>query len=172
MRQLKRTVWLRGVFGVAIVAVVLAVAVAGTQSSSAKGREIDMQPGPFAPHARGELEFRVADGVLSGRVEAEKLPAQGPHAFYVLWFVRMDTGDKAFLGPVVHKDSILFLTPGDAEMKFRAGAFTSGPNAGTPISLGARGTNFFVLIAENQIDTFSPFPVSPPPSSFALTATV
>src|SRR5881397_3599233 len=168
MREWMRKGWLRGILGIVIAAALLSAAVVVAPLSSAKGREVDLQPGPFAPQAHGELEFKVTGGVLSGEIEAKNLPAQGSHAFYVLWFVRMDTGDKAFLGPLVHRDSILFLSPGDAEMKFRAGAFTSGPNAGTPISLGARGTNFFVLIAENQIDTFSPFPVSPPPSSFAL----
>lgn len=134
--------------------------------------EVDMLPGPFAPGAEGELEFRVRNGVLWGEFEAEDLPNLGLHAFYVLWYVNMDTGDKAFLGPIVHKDSILSLTEG--ELRFRAIAFTDpdGPNAGSGIFLGPDGTNFFVLIAENEIDTFVPHPVSPPDSSFALTATV
>ena len=96
----------------------------------AKTTEIDLQPGPFAPDARGEIEFRLADGTLAGEIEAKKLPALGAHAFYVLWFVRKDTGDKAFLGPLVRHDSILFLSAGNAEMRFRASAFTDGPNAG------------------------------------------
>ena len=134
--------------------------------------EVEMAPGPFAPGAEGEIKFTVKDGVLSGKFKAEDLPAQGSHAFYVLWFVRTDTGDKAFLGPIVHKDSILFLNAGDGKLRFSAPHFTTGPNTGSGITLGASGTNFFVLIAENQIDTSMPFPVSPPPSSFALTATV
>jgi len=141
------------------------------RSSSVHEREVELQPGPFAHNASGEVAFAVRDGVLSGEVEAEDLPAQGSHAFYVLWFVRTDTGDKVFLGPVVHKGSILFLTGGGAEMRFKAPAFTDGPHQGSAISLGSRGTNFFVLIAENKIDTFMPFPVSAPPSSFALSAT-
>ncbi len=140
-------------------------------ASSAKASNVELQPGPFAPGASGEVAFTVKDGVLSGDVEAESLPAQGAHVFYVLWFVRTDTGDKAFLGPVVHGDSILFLTGGGAEMSFKASAFTNGPDTGSAISLGSPGTNLFVLIAENHIDTFQPFPVSTPPSSFALTAT-
>ncbi|TLZ62634.1 MAG: hypothetical protein E6K13_05500 [Methanobacteriota archaeon] len=172
MREWKRKTWLRGILGIVIVVAVLGVAVAAAPLSAAKGREVELQPGPFAPGAEGEIHFNVAGGVLSGRIEAEDLPAQGSHAFYVLWFVRTDTGDKAFLGPLVHRDSILFHDSGDAEMRFSAGAFTSGPNAGSPISLGAKRTNLFVVIAEKQIDTFSPFPVSPPPSSFALMATV
>ena len=119
------------------------------------------------------MEFRVRNGVLSGHFEGKNLPAQGFHAFYVLWFVRTDTGDKAFLGPIVNHDSILFLTKG--ELRFSASAFTDGPAKGLGISLGATGDNLFVLIAENRIDTFVPFPVSvsgmDPSPSFALTAT-
>ncbi len=140
-------------------------------ASSAKASEVELQPGPFASGASGEVAFTVANGALSGQVQADGLPAQGAHAFYVFWFVRTDTGNKVFLGPVVHDDSILFLTGGEAEMRFKASAYTDGPAKGSPISLGAAGSNFFVLIAENHIDTFMPFPVSPPPSSFALTAT-
>jgi len=131
---------------------------------------LDLQPGPFAPGARGEIEFRVANGVLTGEIEARRLPALGAHAFYVLWFVRTDTGDKSFLGPIVSDDSVLFLRAGDGGMRFRAGAFTSGPGAGSAISLGAKGDNLFVVLAENRIDSFMPFPVSPLPSSVALMA--
>jgi hypothetical protein len=148
----------------------LGVALLATASSD-EASEVELQPGPFAPSASGEVAFNVENGVLSGHVEANGLPAQGAHAFYVLWFVRTDTGDKVFLGPVVHDNSILFLTGGGAEMSFKASAFTSGRHTGSAISLGAAGSNFFVLIAENHIDTFMPFPVSPLPSSFALTAT-
>ena len=132
---------------------------------------LDLQAGPFAPGAQGKVVFKVMDGVLEGKIEARNLPALGAHAVYVLWFVRTDTGDKAFLGPIVNRDSILFLTSGNGEMRFRASAFTAGPGAGSAISLGATGTNFFVVIAEDHIDTFMPSPVSPPPASFALTAT-
>ncbi len=162
----------------ALVALALALAFVATlgvgllaTASSAEASEVELQPGPFAPSASGEVAFNIENGVLSGHVEANDLPAQGAHAFYVLWFVRTDTGNKVFLGPVVHHDSILFLTGGGGEMKFKAMAYTDGPARGSAISLGAAGSNFFVLIAENHIDTFMPFPVSTPPSSFALTAT-
>jgi len=157
--------WLVGFVIVSVVGVALAVPMA-----TAKTTHIDLRPGPFAPTGRGEIEFRLGSGVLAGKIEADNLPAQGAHAFYVLWFVRMDSGDKAFLGPIVSHDSILFLTAGDGEMRFRASAFTAGPNAGSGISQGPGGSNLFVVIAEDHIDTFMPFPVSPPPSSFALTA--
>ncbi len=156
------------VFAVLAIAAVLGVGLLAPLSEG-KRTEIELQPGPFAPDARGEVEFRVRNGVLSGDFEAKNLPAQGAHAFYVLWFVRTDTGDKVFLGPIVNHDSILFLTKG--ELRFRASAFTDGPNKGSPISLGPSGSNFIVLIAEDRIDTFMPFPVSKPPASFALTAT-
>ncbi len=158
--------WIVGLVVASVIGVASVVPLA-----AAKSMHVDLQPGPFAPRAAGEVEFRIADGVLTGKVEAENLPALGAHAFYVLWFVRTDTGDKAFLGPIVRDNSILFLTAGDGELHFRAAAFTDGLHKGSSISLGATGSNFFVLIAENRIDTFMPFPVSPPPSSFALSAT-
>ncbi len=162
--------------GCVLAAGLLASAAAFAQEEDESGRNTDerqvrLQAGPFAPGASGRIAFSVQGGVLSGDVEAQNLPAQGSHAFYVLWFVRTDTDNKAFLGPIVSDGSILFITEGDGEMRFRAPAFTDGPNKGSPISLGTSGHNFFVLIAENHIDTFMPFPVSMPPSSFALTAT-
>ncbi len=134
---------------------------------------LQLQPGPFAPNSSGRIIFRIEDGVLLGRIRVQDLPAQGSHAFYVLWFVRTDTGDKAFLGPIVDRqdNSILFIVTADGLMTFKASAYTAGPDAGSSISLGAPGKNFFVLIAENQIDTFSPHPVSEPPASFALMVT-
>ena len=159
----------KGIVGIAIAALLGVLMFAPL--TLAKTTHLELQSGPFAPEASGEIAFRVDDGVLKGAIRAQDLPAQGAHGFYVLWFVRTDTGDKAFLGPVVNHDSILFFATGDARLRFRAAVFTDGPGAGSPISLGAGGSNFFVLIAENQINTFMPFPVSPPPSSFALTAT-
>ena len=161
----------KGIVGLAVAAFLGVALLAPPTVADDDEFEVEMQPGPFAPGAQGEIEFSVGGGLLSGEFEAENLPPLGPHAFYVLWFVRTDTDDKAFLGPIIHRDSILFLTAGHGELRFSAPAFTTGPNAGSGITLGASGTNFLVLIAENQIDTFMPFPVSPPPSSFALTAT-
>ncbi len=140
---------------------------------AAQSTNITLQSGPFAPDASGHVVFSISDGTLSGHVNAQSLPAQGPHAFYVLWFVRKDTGDKAFLGPIINhrEQSIFFTTAGEGSMSFNAPAFTTGPGAGSSISLGAQGTNFLVLIAENQIDTLVPHPVSAPPASFALMVT-
>ncbi len=158
--------------GVVAILALLTVTAYANPTAAAKTR-LDLQPGPFAPNSTGELRFRIdTSGTLSGRLEAQDLPAQGAHAFYVFWFVRTDTGDKAFLGPVVHQESIFFMKPGDGDLRFRASAYTTGPHEGSSISLGASGNNFFVLIAENQIDTFMPHPISAPPSSFALMATI
>ncbi len=141
-------------------------------SIAAQTTNIALQAGPFAPNSTGHVVFTISNGVLSGHINAQNLPSQGPHAFYVLWFVRTDTGDKAFLGPIIDQQaqSILFMTAADGASSFTAPAFTTG-HAGLSISLGAQGSNFFVLIAENQIDTFAPHPVATPPASFALMAT-
>ncbi len=140
---------------------------------AAQTTNITLQAGLFAPDSAGHVVFTISNGVLSGHINAENLPSQGPHAFYVLWFVRTDTGDKAFLGPIIDQQdqSILFATVANGASSFRAPAYTTGPHAGSSISLGDHGSNFFVLIAENQIDTFTPHPVSSPPASFALMAT-
>ncbi len=142
-------------------------------SIAAQTTNIALQAGPFAPNSTGHVVFTISNGVLSGHINAQNLPSQGPHAFYVLWFVRTDTGDKAFLGPIIDQQaqSILFMTAADGTSSFIAPAYTTGPHAGSSISLGAQGSNFFVLIAENQIDTFTPHPVATPPASFALMAT-
>jgi hypothetical protein len=159
--------------GITVTAAVLSLMLlvsplAGVSSST----HIRLHSGPFAPESIGQLVFRIDSGVLSGHASTEDLPAQGAHAFYVLWFVRTDTGDKVFLGPIINEDqSILFLSESDGRMSFRAAAYTTGPHSGSPIALGAHGDNFFVLIAENQIDTSVPHPVSAPPASFALMAT-
>lgn len=154
----------------AIVAVLSVTLLLGPLAAT-KGTNIMLQPGPFAPDSTGHIQFNVKTGVLSGNLRAEDLPALGVHAFYVLWFVRTDSGDKAFLGPVINEDSIFFTTSGDGKLRFAAPTFTDGPGKGSSISLGASGSNFYVLIAEDTIDTFMPHPVSEPPSSFALMAT-
>lgn len=140
---------------------------------AAQTTNIRLQPGPIAPSSAGHVVFSIDRGVLAGHIVAQNLPGQGPHAFYVLWFVRTDTGDKAFLGPVIDEESqsILFTATANVSMGFRAAAYTAGPDTGSAISLGSQGHNFFVLIAENQIDTFAPHPVATPPASFALMAT-
>ena len=130
--------------------------------------EFEMAPGPFAPGAEGEIEFKLKDGVLSGEFEADDLPDLGHHAFYVLWFVvpgaDPSLDNKVFLGPISDDDSILSLTEG--KLSFSAAHFTTGPSVGLGIELGA--TNVFVLIAEVGINTMTPVPISAPPTSFAL----
>ncbi len=155
------------------VSVVLVAVLLISPLAAARGTRITLHPGPFAPNSTGHLTLTISQGVLSGRASAEDLPAQGPHAFYVLWFVRTDTGNKVFLGPIIDQEtqSILFMSEADGRMGFNAPAYTTGPNEGSSVSLGAPGNNFLVLIAENQIDTSVPHPVSAPPASFALMAT-
>src|SRR5437870_8036005 len=100
----------KGIVGIAVAVVLGLLLVAPL--TMAKGTRIELQAGPFAPGASGEITFLMEGGVLSGELKARALPAQGVHAFYILWFVRTDLGDKAFLGPVVSENSILFLTDG------------------------------------------------------------
>ncbi len=155
----------------AAIVIVLSVVALFGPLAAARGTHIELQAGPFAPDSSGRVQYTVHSGVLSGTLRADDLPTLGVHSFYVFWFVRTDTGDKAFLGPVVNEDSIFFPSSGDGRLRFNAPTFTAGPAVGSPISLGSTGNNFFVLIAENNIDTFMPHPISTPPSSFALTAT-
>ena len=164
---------MRITIGIAVASTIIGLLLLVSPIAAASSRtHIGLQPGPFAPDSTGKLVFRISSGVLSGHVSAEDLPAQGAHAFYVLWFVRTDIGDKVFLGPIIDEhQSILFFTESDGSMSFRAAAYTAGPDTGSSISLGDHGSNFFVLIAENQIDTSVPHPVSTPPASFALMAT-
>ncbi len=91
---------------------------------AAQSTNITLQSGPFAQDATGHVVFNISNGSLSGHINARNLPAQGPHAFYVLWFVRRDTGDKAFLGPIINKreQSIFFTTAGQGSMSFNAPA--------------------------------------------------
>lgn len=51
--------------------------------------------------ARADIRFDL--GVLQGAVTVDELPAQlyGSGKFYGVWFVRTDTGDKAFLGALI-----------------------------------------------------------------------
>src|SRR5438552_9501509 len=156
----------KGIVGIAVAVVLGLLLVAPL--TMAKGTRIELQAGPFAPGASGEITFLMEGGVLSGELKARALPAPGVHAFYILWFVRTDLGDKAFLGPVVSENSILFLTDGTGRLDFRAVAFTDGPHAGSSVSLGASGNNLLVLIAKDQFVTVSPVARSRPPSALAL----
>jgi hypothetical protein len=73
--------------------------------------------------------------------------------------VRNDANDKAFLGALVGEDSIIFPKGGNGEMKFSATHFTTGPNAGSPITFGAAGTNVIIVLIENNINGLTPSPI-------------
>lgn len=117
--------------------------------------------GSLTPDASGAVEFAFVHGVLSGHVAVRDLPAAGNGSAYVLWYVNTSSGDKAFLGPLVENghESILFLTPGNGAETFTASAFTSGPDAGMPISQAPAGDNLFILLVETAINFASPHPI-------------
>jgi len=145
----------------AIVALlVLGLSVPLTQASRER-LKLTPTPGSLTPDASGKLSFSLAGGVLSGRAEIGDLPSQGSRLAYVLWFVNKDTGDKAFLGPLIQEDedTILFQSAGDGAVVFRASSFTSGPHAGSPITPASSGNSLFILLVENKIDFSNPSPV-------------
>ena len=123
--------------------------------------ELAPTSGSLAPSASGEISFSLSGGVLSGRAEAEDFPPLGSHLAYVLWFVDTDTGDKAFLGPLVQddKNTILFQSAGDGAVAFRASEFTAGPHAGSPITPASTGNSLFIVLVENKIDFANPSPI-------------
>jgi hypothetical protein len=135
----------------------------------AQTMRVDLAPGPGAPEASGEAQIGFVGTVMVGKVEAKNLPPQpyGSGRFYGGWFVRNDTGDKAFLGALidVRQQSIIFSTGGKGEMDFSATHFTTGPNAGSPITLGPSGSNQIIVLIENNINGLTPSPAGPVPGS-------
>ncbi|MBI1754675.1 hypothetical protein HY250_00210 [Candidatus Azambacteria bacterium] len=138
----------------------------------AAGIHVDLAsvPGGAAPAATGEAKIALEGTVLTGKVKAEKLPPQlfGSGHFYGVWFVRTDTGDKAFLGALANEGSIIFSDGGNGEMRFRATGFTTGPNAGSPITLGPAGVNLVVVLVEDTINGLTPSPVGGLPAAIAV----
>src|SRR5438046_8788252 len=104
----------KGIVGIAVAVVLGLLLVAPL--TMAKGTRIELQAGPFAPGASGEITFLMEGGVLSGALKARALPAQGVHGFYIPWFVRTDRRAQAFLGPVVRENSTRFLTAATGPM--------------------------------------------------------
>jgi hypothetical protein len=125
--------------------------------------ELKLSPtsGSLTPGASGTVEFSFSNGVLVGQIEAQSLPAQGSQLAYVAWFVNTDTGDKAFLGPLVQDGghTILFQTQGNGLVAFSVSKFTSGPDAGSQIMLASSGHNLFIVLVENNINFASPSPI-------------
>ena len=149
------------------IAAVAAVAVLSSGSALAASTHITLASGAGAPSASGSAQVELDEGVLQGSVKVRHLPAQefGSGVFYGVWFVRTDTGDKAFLGALVQDDSIIFSEAGDGQTRFAGTKFTTGPDAGSPIRLGANGTNLLIVLIENNINGLTPSPVGPVPGT-------
>ena len=128
---------------------------------------VKLSPGAGAPSATGEARIQLDGTVLDGSVRVEDLPSQafGSGIFYGVWFVRTDTGDKAFLGALVRHSSIIFSSPGDGRATFAATKFTTGPGVGSPISLGAQGSNLIIVLIENNINGLTPSPIGAVPGT-------
>lgn len=150
---------------IASIIAVIALTLALTGSAGASS-EVNLAGGPGAPRSHGEASFQVKAGVLVGEIEAERLPAlaYGSGKFYGVWFVRSDTGDKAFLGALAEDGSIILSRGGEGEARFSATQFTDGPHARSPIALGPAGTNQIVVLVENNINGRTPSPVGPNPA--------
>ena len=148
-------------------ATMVVAAVIGLSSGSAlaASTHFTLASGAGAPSASGSAQVELDEGVLQGSVKVRHLPAQefGSGRFYGVWFVRTDTGDKAFLGALVQHNSIIFSKGGEGRASFAGTKFTTGPDAGSPIKLGAHGTNLLIVLVENNINGLTPSPVGPVP---------
>ena len=152
--------------------VVLLGATVSTPAAAASRTHVTLTAAAGAPGASGRAELRLDETVLTGSAAVEDLPAQafGSGRFYGLWFVRTDTGDKAFLGALTQENSIIFSHGGDGDINFAATKYTTGPHAGSPIALGTAGTNLLILLIENNINGLTPSPVGPVPGTGAAVA--
>src|SRR5438309_3309713 len=142
-------------------------AVLNRPAAAGSGTEVSLSPGGGAPAASGEAQLRLEQTVLAGSATVEDLPAQpfGSGHFYGLWFVRTDTGDKAFLGALIKSDSIIFSDSGDGTVRFAGTKYTTGPDAGSPITFGPTGKNLVVVLVEDKINGLTPSPVGPVPGT-------
>ncbi len=156
-------------------AALVTIAIVGVLFSSAaraSGADVSLSPMAGAPNASGEAEIEFAGTVMQGSASVENLPPQpfGSGRFYGVWFVRTDTGNKAFLGALIGEDSIILSTGGEGATNFAATKFTTGPNAGSVITLGPAGTNLIIVLIENNINGLTPSPVGPVPGTGAAVA--
>lgn len=153
----------------ALVGAILAVAVIGAIVSAsgrpahASGSETDLVLTPGingVPGASGKAEIEISDGVLKGSVSVTGLLAQpeGSGKFYGVWFVNIESGDKAFLGALQHDQSIIFASGGKGSSKFAATRFTT-PNKLLAITFGPKNKNLLIVLIENKIDGLNPSPV-------------
>ena len=133
----------------------------------AEDNHVNLSAGGGAPAASGIATIEFVGTVMEGKVEVKNLPSQpfGSGRFYGVWFVRTDTGDKAFLGALISDKSIILSNGGKGQMEFSATHFTTGPGAGSPITLGSGGTNLIIVLIENIINGLTPSPVGPVPGT-------
>jgi hypothetical protein len=153
----------------AMVAAVVVAGVLAARPARAADREVRLAASAGAPHASGVAQVELEASILDGSIRAKGLPAQpfGSGRFYGAWFVRTDTGDKAFLGTLIEDDSIIFSQPGDGSIRFAATQFTTGPHAGSPVTLGSAGSNLIIVLIENKVNGLTPSPVGPVPGTGA-----
>ena len=152
-------------------AVLLAAAVLGARFAIAThaaepgqdtgGIHVELSALAGAPDAKGSADIRFEQGVLQGSIHVRELPAQpyGSGKCYGAWFVRTDTGDKAFLGALIHDQSIIFSSGGSGGAKLAATRFTTGTDQGSPIRQGPRGSNLIIVLIESNINGLTPSPV-------------
>src|SRR5262245_39876708 len=150
-----RSVWVA-------LAVLIVVAVLGARFATATraagpseetgGIHVELSALAGAPDARGSADIRFEQGMLKGTIHVRELPAQpyGSGKFYGAWFVRTDTGDKAFLGALIHDQSIIFSSGGGGTARVAATHFTTGTNQGSPINPGPRGSNLIIVLIESN----------------------
>ena len=75
--------------------------------------------------------------------------------------MRTDIGDKAFLGALIHRQSIIFSAGGEGGMKFAVTHFTTGPDRGSPVVQDPPGNKLIIVLIENNITGLTPSPVGP-----------
>lgn len=153
----------------ATVAAVVVVGMITTRPARAADKEVRLTAGAGAPHASGVAQVELEASILDGSIRVKDVPAQpfGSGRFYGAWFVRTDTGDKAFLGTIIEDDSIIFSHAGDGSVKFAATQFTTGPHAGSHVTLGSAGSNLIIVLIENNVNGLTPSPVGPVPGTGA-----
>ena len=156
----------------AAIATVAMLGLLFSSAAQASGADVSLSPMAGAPNATGEAEIEFAGTVMQGSVSVENLPPQpfGSGRFYGVWFVRTDTGNKSFLGALIGEDSIILSAGGEGTTNFAATKFTTGPNAGSAITLGPAGTNLIIVLIENNINGLTPSPVGPVPGTGAAAA--
>lgn len=147
-----------------VVAILAALLISPALAASPR---VQLGGGPGAPGATGTAQLELDNSVLQGSATAQDLPRQayGSGRFYGVWFVRTDTGDKAFLGALAQDESIILSRGDRGKVEFAATQFTTGPHAGSPIRFGPAGTNLVIVLIENNINGLTPSPVGPVPGA-------